>query len=52
MNNLKTVLKEESLVELEHMLSTLEVTKHFKNYLRSIRDLHKMCTQLQHQLYH
>ena len=44
MNNLKTVLKEESLVELEHMLSTLEVTKHFKNYLRSIRDLHKMCT--------
>ena len=41
--SIKHVLKEEILVDLESILPGFDVAVHFTNYLRSIRELHKMC---------
>ena len=41
--SIKHILKEESLIDLEIILPSIEQTLHFTNYLRSIRKLHMMC---------
>ena len=41
--SIKHILREENLVDLETILPSFELTTHFTDYLRSIRELHKMC---------
>ena len=42
--SIKYILREEVLKDLESTLPTFSITEQFSNYLRSIRDLHRVCT--------
>ena len=42
--SIKYVLREEVLKDLESTLPTFSIAEQFSNYLRSIRELHRVCT--------
>ena len=42
--SIKYLLKEKSLLDLEATLPTFSVAKDFTDYLRCIREVHKVCT--------